>query len=198
MLFDLPATHFSVVKVCNSHREMVPGFHALRIVKFSSMLHTKKQISLHHSKFFQSPAHCHTLGLDRTVGIFQTWKRLSEDSMQVSCMSSCKVFKTITDPYPPTLSIWKLSKTLHFSSPHSLYDEVHALPFMHKNKTCCSFVGRNPLLANGGILRCEPVEHMLPIIRRPRRYAQLAGWLVNPRRYIYFTLVIHDEYNVTI
>jgi hypothetical protein len=28
------------------------------------------------------------------------------------------------------------------------------------------------LLANDGILRCEPAEHVLPIIRRPRRYAQ--------------------------
>jgi hypothetical protein len=27
-------------------------------------------------------------------------------------------------------------------------------------------VGRRPLLANGGILRCEPAEHVLPIIQR--------------------------------
>jgi hypothetical protein len=38
------------------------------------------------------------------------------------------------------------------------------------------------LLANGGISRCDPGEHVLPIIRRLLRYAQLAGWLANPRR----------------
>jgi hypothetical protein len=31
--------------------------------------------------------------------------------------------------------------------------------------------------------RCDPGEHVLPIIRRLRWYAQLAGWLANPRRY---------------
>jgi hypothetical protein len=60
---------------------------------------------------------------------------------------------------------------------------MHAWPYMHKNKTCCS-IGwtETVLLANGGISRCDPAEHVLPIIRWLRRYAQLAGWLANPRR----------------
>jgi hypothetical protein len=41
------------------------------------------------------------------------------------------------------------------------------------------------VLANGGILKSEPAVHVIPIILRPWRYAQLAGWLVNPRRYFY-------------
>jgi hypothetical protein len=55
---------------------------------------------------------------------------------------------------------------------------IHA----QKTKPATLFVGRSLLLANGGIPRCEPAEHVLPIILRPRRYAQLAGWLANPRR----------------
>jgi hypothetical protein len=29
--------------------------------------------------------------------------------------------------------------------------------------------------------RCDPGEHVIPIIQRLRCYAQLAGWLANPR-----------------
>jgi hypothetical protein len=62
---------------------------------------------------------------------------------------------------------------------------VHA----QKTKPGALLVGRRPLLANGGIPRCEPAKHVLPIIRRLRGYAQLAGWLANPRRPLYIHLL---------
>jgi hypothetical protein len=34
--------------------------------------------------------------------------------------------------------------------------------------------------------RCDLGEHMLPIIQRLRWYAQLARWLANLRRYMYY------------
>jgi hypothetical protein len=32
--------------------------------------------------------------------------------------------------------------------------------------------------------RCDPSEHVLPIIQWLQWYTQLTGWLTNPRRYI--------------
>jgi hypothetical protein len=73
---------------------------------------------------------------------------------------------------------WKLSKT------RGACMAIHA----QKTKPGALLIGRRPLLANGGIPRCEPAEHVLPIIRRLRGYAQLAGWLANPRRYMYISI----------
>jgi hypothetical protein len=77
-------------------------------------------------------------------------------------------------------SFWKLSKTLHsnFSKSVELLKTfqntiwklsktrgaciaIHA----QKTKPGALLVGRRPLLANGGIPRCELAEHVLPIIR---------------------------------
>jgi hypothetical protein len=40
---------------------------------------------------------------------------------------------------------------------------IHA----QKTKPTALFVGRSPLLANGGIPRCDPAEHVFPVILRP-------------------------------
>jgi hypothetical protein len=57
-----------------------------------------------------------------------------------------------------------------------------------KNKTHSLLDERRTPQANGGMHaspRCDPGEHVLPIIQRLRWYAQLATRLANPRRYVY-------------
>jgi hypothetical protein len=54
-----------------------------------------------------------------------------------------------------------------------------------KTKNQSLLDGRRLTVAIGllhALPRCDPGEHMLPIIQRLRWYAQLAGWLANPRR----------------
>jgi hypothetical protein len=64
---------------------------------------------------------------------------------------------------------------------------VHAWPPIHtKNKTHSLLDGRRTPQVNGGMHaspRCDPGEHVLPIIQRLRWYAQLATRLANPRRF---------------
>jgi hypothetical protein len=96
-------------------------------------------------------------------------------------MPSCKVFKTSTsymetfqNTILPKLSLPCMTECMHCQS---------------CTKTNCDalFIWRSALLANNDILRCEPASMCspIPIIQGPRRYAQLAGWLANPRRHIY-------------
>jgi hypothetical protein len=72
-------------------------------------------------------------------------------------------------------TIWKLSKT------RLACMAIHA----QKQNLLLLSVGRKSLLANGATPRSEPAEYVLPIIQRLLGYAQLAGWLANPRRCMY-------------
>jgi hypothetical protein len=112
-------------------------------------------------------------------------------------LPSCKIFKTITVvnfsklPLMTSCKVFKTSTSYMETFQNTILPKL-SLPCMTECMHCQSctktnrdalFVWRSALLANSGILRCEPAEHVLPIIRRSRRYAQLAGRLANPRRY---------------
>jgi hypothetical protein len=93
-------------------------------------------------------------------------------------MPSCKVFKTSTS-YMETFQ----NTILHKLSLPCTTECMHCQSCTKINRDAL-FVWWSALLANGSILRCEPTEHVLPIIQRSQRYAQLAGRLANPHRYI--------------
>jgi hypothetical protein len=100
-------------------------------------------------------------------------------------LPSCKVFKTITVvkfsklPLMPSCKVFKTSTSYMETFQNTILPKL-SLPCMTECMHCQSctkinrdalFVWWSALLANGGILRYEPAEHVLPIIRRPRRYA---------------------------
>jgi hypothetical protein len=135
-----------------------------------------------------------TPGFEKRIHrLWSFWKRMRRCSHKrhKECIG-CKVFKTITDPYSPTPYMGTFQNTTLFK--FSLPVRPSACIVIHAQKqNMVLFVGRNPLLANGGILRYEPAEHVLPITRRPRRYAQLAVRLANPRRLLYIVFIKWNE-----
>jgi hypothetical protein len=95
-------------------------------------------------------------------------------------LARCKVFKTIIEPCHPT---WTYAKILFFSN-FSGYCLTACMVIFSEKQNMVLLLWRRSVLANGCILKYEPVVHVLPIIQRLWRYAQLAGWLVNPRRFL--------------
>jgi hypothetical protein len=57
-----------------------------------------------------------------------------------------------------------------------------------KTKTTLYWMDGDHYKLTVAFLRCDSGEHVLPIIQRLRWYAQLAGWIANPR-YLY---VVYD------